>query len=865
MEVLITSLEFLRLYFPILTGFAPYRWQEEAFVQLVEGKLPGTIPAPTGSGKTSLIAIWVIAFAWSRIHSTSAPIPRRLVWVVNNRVVVDQATDTAERIRQAIGDLPQSDPLRRVLADSAVESGGPLLAISTLRGQFADNEEWRRDPSRPAIIIGTVDLIGSNLLFRGYREGRYWRPTNAGLLGVDALIVNDEAHLTPAFRRLLVEIESWQPAKQVPGTKRFQVHLLSATSDPDPRGIFQHDYQEDVRVSEHFREVFHARKRMRLETVEDKNYEAAALAIATVDPPPRTIIFVERPEKALEFARRLEKLVGPERVQLLTGTMRGYERDQLAIDPVFSKFRAKETPSDGPSFLVCTAAGEVGVDITCERMITGLVAAERLQQRFGRLNRFGSAGEAEAVVLAPGPKANVLRETLAWLGSLPDGDISPAALLTRPAPEAARTPPPLMARLEPWRVQTWAQTTQRDSVQLSARKRVPPMAPVAPWLHGKTDDPPDTEVAWRDDVTCLAQAEPSQIEEVLGKYRVLARERLKEPTSRVVEKLQRIQLGRGLDATASLLVVARDGTVEVVRVDELQQQIETDPDGAIQRLAYKLLILPTGAGKPDRGMFTQESPGEDVAHIDVADIDPERPRARFLVGENHVRPLGGSALPDPALPDDINEYARYAADRGYGKPLIVFLPGDDEEEPSRYVLYLPAAPARQRPPVEIELEPHLGRVAELAAELAQRLDLGSIAEELREAGQRHDLGKDCPVWRKAMRVKPGGPALAKTKGLGSPRLLGGYRHEFRSLVGSDPGHEIGAHACATHHGNGRPFFETRQYDPAIPRHTCAQVAYEQARRFGRLQQRFGPWGLAYIEAVFKAADGIASAEGEKQG
>ena len=45
------------------------------------------------------------------------------------------------------------------------------LAISTLRGQFADNAEWRDDPARPAIITGTVDMIGSRLLFSGYAVG----------------------------------------------------------------------------------------------------------------------------------------------------------------------------------------------------------------------------------------------------------------------------------------------------------------------------------------------------------------------------------------------------------------------------------------------------------------------------------------------------------------------------------------------------------------------------------------------------------------------------------------------------------------------------------------------------------------------
>jgi len=50
------------------------------------------------------------------------------------------------------------------------------LAISTLRGELADNREWQTDPARPAIIVGTVDMIGSRLLFSGYGAGRSYGP-----------------------------------------------------------------------------------------------------------------------------------------------------------------------------------------------------------------------------------------------------------------------------------------------------------------------------------------------------------------------------------------------------------------------------------------------------------------------------------------------------------------------------------------------------------------------------------------------------------------------------------------------------------------------------------------------------------------
>ena len=61
------------------------------------------------------------------------------------------------------------------------------LPISTLRGQHIDNRDWLEDPASPAIIVGTVDMVGSRLLFEGYGTSRKMRPYHAGLLGADAL------------------------------------------------------------------------------------------------------------------------------------------------------------------------------------------------------------------------------------------------------------------------------------------------------------------------------------------------------------------------------------------------------------------------------------------------------------------------------------------------------------------------------------------------------------------------------------------------------------------------------------------------------------------------------------------------------
>src|SRR5262245_25067459 len=103
--------------FETLTGHSPLPWQRALYDRFVVGDFPPTCNLPTGLGKTACVAVWLIARA-----DCPALVPRRLVYVVNRRTVVDQTTTEAENYRR-----------------KAAEAGALLPAISTLRGQFADN------------------------------------------------------------------------------------------------------------------------------------------------------------------------------------------------------------------------------------------------------------------------------------------------------------------------------------------------------------------------------------------------------------------------------------------------------------------------------------------------------------------------------------------------------------------------------------------------------------------------------------------------------------------------------------------------------------------------------------------------------
>jgi CRISPR-associated endonuclease/helicase Cas3 len=126
--------------FVLLTGHSPMRWQHRLFDKLVEGAIPAALDLPTGLGKTSVMAIWLIARALARKDVLKA-IPRRLVYVVDRRAVVDQATEEAEkldkalegdaeRLKESLGCAAARSPFRPCAASMSTTAHGSAIRPS---------------------------------------------------------------------------------------------------------------------------------------------------------------------------------------------------------------------------------------------------------------------------------------------------------------------------------------------------------------------------------------------------------------------------------------------------------------------------------------------------------------------------------------------------------------------------------------------------------------------------------------------------------------------------------------------------------------------------------------------------------------
>lgn len=409
------------------------------FEEIIEARPPSLVDLPTGAGKTDLIVIWLIALAWYGLNRKQAkPIPRRLVWVVNRRVLVQQVHDMVRELRRRLdeSESDRTNELKCALRSIHGFDHQDVLNIVQLRGQRLDDREWSLAPTQPQLIIGTVDQIGSRLLFQGYGQGKWSRPLHAGLLGIDAWVCIDEAHLVPAFAVTLRQIREHvlKPSVSVPTSISDMFAKLpswftelSATpglSEPRYGKAFRLDPEKGEESDDAIAPRIVARNTRRViwKPLADQKKLADTLAkeairIAKEAGGQALTVFCSKATDAEKVAKEIEKRQNfPGRVLLVTGRLRGYERDRLEEDDRFRRFKTPHseamTDNEPPTFLVGTSAAEVGLDADGSAIFCDFANLITLVQRLGRLDRRG-----ELSVNAPKGTGPV--PTMTIIGGLP--------------------------------------------------------------------------------------------------------------------------------------------------------------------------------------------------------------------------------------------------------------------------------------------------------------------------------------------------------------------------------------------------------------------------------------------------------------
>ena len=833
----------LRFFEPI-TGFSPYPWQLRCYERLLRGDVPPELTLPTGSGKTAVLLLYLIALA----HG--APLPRRIAYIVDRRSIVDQTSGAIEQWTCRIGS--DRNLCQRLDALAAFPTDVGPVQLGTLRGGLADSGEWRMDPARPTIVVGTVDMIGSRLLFAGYGDGRNRRALHAGLLGVDTCVVLDECHLSPALKATLGALRSLN--RPVAGF-RFDVLSMSATADTDgPATLDATDFDHPVLGAR-----LTAGKRPIIHRVQTRTHRLSAMADLLCSYGQGTILaFVTSAQEAQRLHGELVRRLGRKRegdVGLLTGTLRGQERAELTNCPLWRAFESRPSEGTKPAkYLVATAAGEVGVDLDAAHVVMDLPPADSLIQRLGRVNRSGQPAVADVHIVcaedeldtgkgasARSPLAAARARTLDWLER--QDSLSPSEVLAWPLDERleASTPPPKLVPLSAERVELLAATGINFD-----------KPPVAPYLRGIDDEPDagETQICWRDDVDLLMAAGDAACREALAMMPPRPREILKAPTPIVTKAL--LAMGNAQGDLRGIRQSAH-GEIEVISLNGANQR------DLERRLRYATLVLPASIGGLARaGYLDAKRIGQ--AADDLADDDNA---VRFTLTEDGSPsgPAWASEAIQWRLPltaedeDDVSERWWVYAKRRSGDLAL-----DADTDVTRL------APTFQL------LTKHNEAVGREAKALGEKLGLPDwIVGALEDAGCWHDVGKSRKLWQRAAGNRGSQPVAKSRRSVFQPQLLGGYRHEFGSLADAEREYphptdsadrlrrELTLHLIAAHHGFARPGFgDPRQWDPNLPITTARALASATERRYAELQYHFGPWALAWLEALVKCADARVS-------
>lgn len=844
----------------------PYPWQKRLYKRLIDGNVPDALDVPTGLGKTSIIPIWLIAFSESLKQQSAVRVPTRLVYIVDRRVIVDQASDTAQQIVKRIGMV------------KGTSNSLPLPSISTLRGGggMADGREWLRNPSKPAIIIGTVDMIGSRLFFSGYGASKNIRPFYAGMLGQDSLVVLDETHMSPALRQSLSDMK--KIASNVSQSLRPpQALFMSATRRPTSEALDALSLNELDLEHESVCDRYDAKKMLVL-TDAKQNDLPSTITSEALKMTGRTIVYVQKPSDASRITKNLQN-AGKDAV-MLTGTLRGFERDLLTCaipsrtcdgesdsqdkqkekcppdadilrrGEVFARFVRPPDETRVQCYLVSTSAGEVGADFDADDMVSDLAPFDSLVQRLGRVNRSGKRSSKASVVYSDSiirkSKAisDELEATLALLKDLVKEeafDASPRNLAAVPSEHmiGALSPLPEIQPLTRDIVDMWSMTSLYEEYS--------PRPAVHHWLRGHPPSPvPDTYVAWRDDIEQLAIHNASTIENIMDKYPLLPHEMARGSTFNVKKILENIASKHPLKKAIIIKYNSSIAVKKIVSIDD-------------KDLFYSTLLLPSAAG----GLDSEGALGSSTALVtDVADHPryKKRSRVRVKVSEDRKITLDGDqgGLSDG---DDLNEWATKHGDMKL-VGTIALNPNETEDgAPTRELRYYSA---KSDSPHSVSttsqrLSDHHKMVKEAAATIVKEVGLDSyLADAVVKAAEHHDLGKAHQHWQECMHCDGSYP-LAKTTTHKRPLNLGGFRHEFESTRKIAPKldrykeRDLVLHLIAAHHGWARPCFRPNASIDAVDgEHRLVMI------RYASLQKRFGPWGLAWLEGLLRGADWKAS-------
>ncbi|MGQ0617889.1 MAG: type I-G CRISPR-associated helicase/endonuclease Cas3g [Acidimicrobiia bacterium] len=367
-------------FFLQATGSPPYPWQQ----RLAVSGLPEVIDIETGAGKTAgVVGAWLFRLLHHPDPAVRASTPTWLAFALPMRSLVDQTAWSVQGWLSRLGE-PAAVCYRLLGGEGRVESG------------------WRERLGRPTVIVGTIDMLLSRALMRGYGSSRWVWPVEFGVLHAGTHWVFDEVQLMGPALSTSRQLEG---LRQIFGTGApCSSTWMSATLDVDRlRTIDNPAVAAPVVLdaadrSESLAQRLNATRLISERPASDVR-SVADVVMAEHRTGSLTLVVVNTVKRAQEVFARLGRISGSEGpvLELLHSRYRPADRAAIAkravLDPVDDR---------GPGrVLVATQVVEAGIDISARTLVTDAAPWSSIVQRGGRCNREGIFDDARLLWLVP--------------------------------------------------------------------------------------------------------------------------------------------------------------------------------------------------------------------------------------------------------------------------------------------------------------------------------------------------------------------------------------------------------------------------------------------------------------------------------
>jgi CRISPR-associated endonuclease/helicase Cas3 len=365
------------------SGAEPFQYQ----IRLAHEKFD-LVNVPTGCGKTAGV---FLAWLWQRRFnpddSVRSSTPRRLVYCLPLRSLVEQTRDNISSWLESV------ELLARTLKEPVESNQSGLLGkykIPVITVMGGENIlPWDLYPELDMVIIGTQDMLLSRALNRGYAMSRFRWPVEFGLLNNDCRWIFDEIQL---MGNALATSSQLMAFREEMGTViKAESVWMSATAHgewlktPDfHREVKTLQLDENTVAAEPaLYQRVHASKKIEYSKTTAENVGKLAEEVLRKHVEgTKTLVVLNTVKKSVDLYRALKGASDSCRKPIVLLHSHFKPRDRKS-------HMDKLLKTEGDLIAVSTQVVEAGVDVSARTLFTEVAPISSLIQRFGRCNRYG--------------------------------------------------------------------------------------------------------------------------------------------------------------------------------------------------------------------------------------------------------------------------------------------------------------------------------------------------------------------------------------------------------------------------------------------------------------------------------------------